>query len=68
MLGVKDCWRMAGVQVVKALKSRAMRMRGAVRAGEEEGRVVRPSAGLLNGAAANECMQTFDGLEAAVCQ
>ena len=58
---------MAGAQVVKALKSRSMTMSGAVRAGEEEGRVVRPSASLLNGAAANECMQMFDGLEAAAC-
>ena len=56
------------MQAVEALKSRAMKMSGAVRAGEEEGRVVRPSAGLLNGAAANECMEMFDGLEAAVCQ
>ena len=33
-----------------------------------KGRVVRPGAGLLKEADANECMQMFDGLEAAVCQ
>ena len=32
-----------------------------------KGRVVRPGAGLLKEADANECMQMFDGLEAAAC-